>query len=87
MKLAEEFANADEVIDLNKYPNPEKIFMSLTEEGKGLMLRLSAWASFDLGKNVFTGATGGTVHFFGGCKSGSAVTFDTTEIHYRHKID
>ena len=25
---------------------------------------------------------GGTVHFFGGCKSGSTVTFDTTRMHY-----
>lgn len=25
---------------------------------------------------------GGTVHFFGGCKSGSKVTFDTTKMHY-----
>ena len=25
---------------------------------------------------------GGTVHFFGGCKSGSSVNFDTTRMHY-----
>lgn len=25
---------------------------------------------------------GGTVHFFGGCKSGSTVSFDTTKMHY-----
>ena len=25
---------------------------------------------------------GGTVHFFGGCKSGSKVSFDTTKMHY-----
>ena len=25
---------------------------------------------------------GGTVHFFGGCKSGSTVTFDATKMHY-----
>ena len=36
LKLAEDFAGADEVIDLKKYPNPEKIFKSFTEEGKGL---------------------------------------------------
>lgn len=36
LKAAEEFSDADEIIDLAKYPNPEKIFMSLTEEHKGL---------------------------------------------------
>src|SRR5574344_1966988 len=36
LKLAEDFAHVDEIIDLKKYPNPEKIFKSFTEEGKGL---------------------------------------------------
>ncbi|MBR3889929.1 alcohol dehydrogenase catalytic domain-containing protein, partial [bacterium] len=36
LKMAEEFAHADEIIDLNKYPNPEKIFKEYTEEKRGL---------------------------------------------------
>ena len=30
LKLADEFAHADEIVDLKKYPNPEKIFMNFT---------------------------------------------------------
>lgn len=36
LKMAEEFAHADEIIDLTKYPNPEKIFKEYTDEHKGL---------------------------------------------------
>ena len=30
LKMAEEFARADEIVDLTKYPNPEKIFTEFT---------------------------------------------------------
>ena len=83
LKLAEEFANADEVIDLNKYPNPEKIFMSLTEEGKGLDVAVECVGLPSIWERMYSLVRpGGTVHFFGGCKSGSTVTFDTTRMHY-----
>ena len=36
LKAAEEFAHADEIIDLTRYQNPEKIFREYTDEHKGL---------------------------------------------------
>ena len=83
LKLAEEFAKADEVVDLKKYPNPEKIFKSFTEEGKGLDIAVECVGLPEIWERIFECVRpGGTVHFFGGCKSGSKVTFDTTRLHY-----
>jgi len=83
LRLAEDFAGVDEVIDLNKYPNPEKIFLSFTEEGKGLDVAIECVGLPAIWERMFSLVRpGGTVHFFGGCKSGSTVTFDTTKMHY-----
>ena len=83
LKLAEEFSHADEVVDLNKYPNPEKIFKDFTEEQKGLDVAIECVGLPEMWERVFSCVRpGGTVHFFGGCKSGSTVTFDTTKMHY-----
>lgn len=83
LRLASEFAGADEVIDLTKYPNPEKIFLSFTEEQKGLDVAVECVGLPSIWERMFSLVRpGGTVHFFGGCKSGSTVTFDTTRMHY-----
>lgn len=83
LKLAEEFSYADEVVDLKKYPNPEMIFKDFTEEGKGLDVAVECVGLPEMWERVFSCVRpGGTVHFFGGCKSGSTVTFDTTRMHY-----
>lgn len=83
LKLAEEFAGVDEVIDLNKYQNPEKIFLSFTEEKKGLDVAVECVGLPAIWERMFSLVRpGGTVHFFGGCKSGSQVCFDTTRMHY-----
>jgi len=83
LKLAQEFADVDEVIDLTKYPNPEKIFMSFTEEEKGLDVAIECVGLPSIWERMFSLVRpGGTVHFFGGCKSGSTVNFDTTRMHY-----
>jgi len=83
LRLADEFAHADEIIDLKKYPNPEKIFKSFSEEGKGLDVAIECVGLPEIWERIFACVRpGGTVHFFGGCKSGSTVTFDTTKMHY-----
>lgn len=83
LKAAEEFSDADEIVDLTKYPNPEKIFMEFTEEKKGLDVAVECVGLPDIWERMFSLVRpGGTVHFFGGCKSGSTVTFDTTRMHY-----
>lgn len=83
LKMAEEFAYADEIVDLTKYPNPEKIFKEYTEEKRGLDLAVECVGLPEIWERIFSCVRpGGTVHFFGGCKSGSTVTFDTTKMHY-----
>ena len=83
LQMADEFAHADEIVDLKKYPNPEKIFLDFTGEGKGLDVAVECVGLPEIWERIFTFVRpGGTVHFFGGCKSGSKVTFDTTKMHY-----
>lgn len=83
LKLAEDFAHADEIVDLTKYPNPEKIFKNFTEEGKGLDIAVECVGLPEIWERIFDCVRpGGTVHFFGGCKAGSTATFDTTRMHY-----
>ncbi len=83
LKMAEEFAHADEIVDLKKYPNPEMIFKEYTEEKRGLDVAVECVGLPEIWERVFSCVRpGGTVHFFGGCKSGSTVTFDTTRMHY-----
>ena len=83
LKLAEEFAHADEIVDLTKYPNPEKIFKSFSDENKGLDVAIECVGLPEIWERIFACVRpGGTVHFFGGCKSGSQVCLDTTKMHY-----
>ena len=83
LKMAEEFSPADEVLDLTRYPNSEKIFRSFSAEGRGLDVAVECVGLPEIWERIFECVRpGGTVHFFGGCKSGSTVTFDTTKMHY-----
>jgi len=83
LKLAEDFAHADEIVDLKKYPNPEKIFKNFSDENKGLDAAIECVGLPEIWEQIFSCVRpGGTVHFFGGCKSGSKVTLDTAKMHY-----
>ncbi|MBR1776920.1 zinc-binding dehydrogenase [bacterium] len=83
IRLASEFGYADEVIDLKKYPNPEKIFKDFSDEKRGLDVVVECVGLPEIWElAVSCVRPGGTVHFFGGCKSGSKVSFDTTKMHY-----
>ncbi len=83
LRLAEEFAHADEIVDLKKYLNPEMIFRDFSEEKRGLDVMVECVGLPEIWERAFSCVRkGGTVHFFGGCKSGSKVTFDTTKMHY-----
>lgn len=83
LKLAKEFAGVDEVIDLNKYKNPEKIFLSFTEQNKGLDVAIECVGKPEIWERMFTFVRrGGTVHLFGGCESGTSINIDTRRLHY-----
>lgn len=83
LQLARDFAHADEVIDLTKYKNPEKIFLSFTKEKKGLDVAIECVGMPEIWEQMFSLVRrGGTVHLFGGCKSGTNVCIDTKRLHY-----
>ena len=83
LRFAEDFAHADEIVDLTKYPNPEKIFREFSNQKKGLDVVVECVGLPEIWELAFSCVRkGGTVHFFGGCKSGSTVNFDTTKMHY-----
>ncbi len=83
LKMALDFSGADEVIDLKKYKNPEKIFQSFSREGKGLDVAVECVGLPEIWELMLRCVRkGGVVHFFGGCKSGSKVELDTTQLHY-----
>ena len=83
LKLAKDFAGVDEVIDLKKYQNPEKIFLAFTEEKKGLDVAIECVGLPEIWERMFTFVRrGGRVHLFGGCESGSKIEIDTRRLHY-----
>ena len=63
--------------------NPEKIFKEFSDENRGLDVVVECVGLPEIWELAFNCVRpGGTVHFFGGCKSGSNVCFDTTKMHY-----
>ena len=83
LKLAKEFANADMVIDLKKYPDPTEIVMNETEENRGLDVAIECVGLPSMWEKMFSLVRkGGYVHFFGGCASGTSVNIDTRRLHY-----
>ena len=83
LQMAKEFALCDEVVDLKKYQYPEKIFRSFTEGGRGLDVAVECVGLPETWEKMFELVRkGGTVHLFGGCKSGTTVNIDTRKLHY-----
>lgn len=83
IKLAKEFGGADEVIDLTKYKNPDKILLSLTEEGKGFDAAIECVGLPEIWERMFKIVRkGGMINLFGGCKSGTTINIDTRRLHY-----
>lgn len=83
LELARTFAHADEIIDLNLEPDPVMAFRSHSLEGKGLDVAIEAVGLPEIWERMFKLVRkGGTVHLFGGCKSGTSVNIDTGRLHY-----
>lgn len=83
LHLADEFAHADEIIDLKKYQHPEKIFKSFTDNGRGLDIAVECVGLPEIWEKMFSLVRkGGKVHLFGGCKSGTSINIDTKLLHY-----
>ncbi len=83
LKAARDFAQADEIIDLKKYPDPKELILSLTPGGRGLDVAVECVGLPEIWESMFgLVRRGGTVHLFGGCSSGTTVNIDTRRIHY-----
>lgn len=83
LELARTFAQVDEVIDLNLEPDPVLAFKSHSREGKGLDVAIEAVGLPEIWERMFKLVRkGGTVHLFGGCKSGTSINIDTGRLHY-----
>ena len=83
LKMAKSFGNADEVVDLSKYKNPEKIFQNFSEGKKGLDVAIECVGLPEIWEDMFRYTRrGGVIHLFGGCKSGTKIEIDTKRLHY-----
>ncbi len=83
LKAARDFARVDEIIDLEKHPNPHDMIMSMTDEGRGLDVVIECVGLPEIWEQVFSLVRrGGTVHLFGGCSAGTSVNIDTRRLHY-----
>ncbi len=83
LKMAREFAQADEVIDLKKFPDPKDIILAMTEEGRGLDVAIECVGLPEIWERMFSLVRrGGVVHLFGGCSAGTSVNIDTRRLHY-----
>ena len=83
LALAKEFGGADEVINLTKYKNPEKIFLDFSEDKKGLDVAIECVGLPEIWERMFSLVRkGGTINLFGGCKSGTSINIDTRRLHY-----
>lgn len=83
LKLAHEFAQADAVIDLKKYPEPKEFIQNFTAEGRGLDVAIECVGLPSMWEKMFSLVRkGGYVHLFGGCASGTSVNIDTQRLHY-----
>jgi L-iditol 2-dehydrogenase len=81
--MAKEFSNADEIIDLNKYKNPDKIFIDFSQDKKGLDVAVECVGLPEIWESMFRYVRkGGTVHLFGGCEAGTSISIDTRRLHY-----
>lgn len=83
LRLAKEFANADVVVDLKKYPDPTDFILDYTEEKRGLDVAIECVGLPEIWEKMFSLVRkGGYVHFFGGCAQGTSVNIDTRRLHY-----
>lgn len=83
LKMAKEFAQVDEIIDLTQCNNLVEAFVNFSDEKRGLDLAIECVGLPEIWQNMFNSTRkGGQVLLFGGCKSGTEVCFDAKKMHY-----
>ena len=82
-KLAKEFGEADEVVDLLAHSDPAAFIRDLTPEKRGLDVVIEAVGMPEIWeKAISLTRKGGTINLFGGCESGTKIQIDTKRLHY-----
>lgn len=82
LELAKDFASADKIVDSTKN-DYIKEFINFSEGKKGLDVAVDCVGLPEIWEQLPSSVRkGGTVMLFGGCKSGTKVTFDTRRLHY-----
>ncbi len=82
LELAKTFADVDSIVD-GKNEDYIKEFVKFSEEQKGLDVAVDCVGLPEIWEQLpNTVRKGGSVMLFGGCKSGTTVTFDTRRLHY-----
>ena len=75
---------ADEIINITEVEDPIEAVKALTENGAGVDIAIEAAGLPEAWEQaLYMIRPGGLVTFFGGCKAGTTVTFDTAFIHYQ----
>jgi L-iditol 2-dehydrogenase len=83
LQLARDFSEADEIVDLTRYENPEKVVRDLTPGKSGLDVVIEAVGLPEIWERAISiTRKGGTVNLFGGCASGTKIQIDTGRLHY-----
>ena len=82
LELAKSFAYADKIVNSTKV-DYVKEFIEFSDEKMGLDVAVDCVGLPEIWEQLpQTVRKGGTVMLFGGCKSGTTVTFDTKRLHY-----
>ena len=82
LELAKTFADADKIVN-SRTENYIDEFINFSDEKMGLDVAVDCVGLPEIWEQLpSTVRKGGTVMLFGGCKSGTTVTFDTRRLHY-----
>ncbi len=83
LKLAREFGQADQLIDMTEYADPQAVKAAFTPDGRGFDVVIEAIgqpSTWELAVQLVR--RGGTVNLFGGCPGDTTVTLPTRPLHY-----
>jgi L-iditol 2-dehydrogenase len=82
-ETARTFAEADVVVDLKEYTDPQQIVKDFSPEGRGFDVVIEAVGLPVTWENAIQMVRrGGVVNLFGGCESGTRISLDTHRLHY-----
>lgn len=83
LQLAQNFGEADALVNLTEHAEPDAIRQVATPESRGFDVVIEAIGRPETWEKAITLVRkGGTVNLFGGCPGGSHITLDTRRLHY-----